>query len=172
MRAYGKMWLRRWDDPEWVALSHTAQWLYDAMVSSSKNSAVGVLEWRPKQFAKLSGAMNLDLLNAAFDELRQGLFIVFDEDVDLVLIRSYVRNDDVVTNTNMMVAVVKAWRQIGSIDLKRVAVHEFHRLRADFPKAGIWEHDAMIQTLKTAPLDPKEYVAKTWSSFLAETPAF
>lgn len=171
MRQFGKTLLRRWDDPDWISLSHTAQWLYDAFVSSSKLSGVGAIEWRPKQFAKLSSAMTLDLLDAAFDELRQGLYIVFDESVDQVLVRSYVRND-VFGNKNMTIAAVKAWRQLGSIELKRVAVFEFLRLREDFPTAPIWEHEDMIQTLKTPPLDPKEYVAETWPGYLGMAPVF
>lgn len=163
------MLLRRWDDPEWIKLSHTAQWLYDALVSSSKLSAVGVVEWRPRQFAKLSGAMNLDLLEAAFAELRQGLYVVYDEEVELVLIRSYLRNDDVVMNTNMMVAAVKAWRQIGSIDLKQVVVNELSRLKVDFPTSKAWEHADVIQTFKTGGIEAREYVAKTWPEYVDMT---
>jgi hypothetical protein len=151
------MKLSRWDDPEWLALSHTAQWLYDTMVSSAKLSSCGVLEWRPKQFRKLSAAMTIDLLEAAFTELRERLYVVYDEEVELVLIRSFIRNDDVVHNKNMMVNVIKSWRQVGSIELKRVMTFELLRLKSEQPEQAIWSHPEMIQTLRTPPLDPEEW---------------
>lgn len=167
MRTFGKMKLSRWDDPDWIALSHTAQWLYDAMVSSAKLSSCGVIEWRPKQFKKLSAAMTVDLIESAFQELRERLYVVYDDDVELALIRSFVRNDDVVTNRNMMVNVIKAWRQIGSIELKQVVIFELLRLKAEHPDQAIWTHPDMIQTLRTPPLDPQK-----WTGYVKDDPFF
>ena len=105
--------------------------------------------------------MTLELLESAFEELREGLFVVYDEEVDLVLVRSFVRNDDVVTNRNMMVNVVKSWRQCGSMPLKQILVHEFLRLRDDYSDQAIWAHPDMIQTLRTPPINPKQFLEDT-----------
>lgn len=156
-RKFGKIQLRRQDDPDWIGLSMPAQWLYDNLVGSAKLSPCGVLEWRPKQVRKLAGALTIDVIEAAFWELRERLYVVYDEDVELVLIRSFIRNDDVVHNKNMMISVVKAWRQVGSMELKRVIVHELLRLKTEQPDQAIWAHADMVQTLRTPPLDPEEW---------------
>ena len=157
-RKYGKTHLKRWDKPEWVALSVVAQWLYDALVSQAALSPCGAMEWKPKQIRKLAGALSIDVLEAAMQELREGLFVVLDEDVDVLLIRSFIRNDVDVSNKNMMISVMKAWQRIGSMDLKRVVIFELLRLRDEQPEQAIWSHEAMLDAfVTTPPLDPQKF---------------
>jgi hypothetical protein len=157
-RQFGKTHIKRWDKPEWVALSVTAQWLYDALVSNANLSQCGAMEWKPKQMKKLAGALSLDVLESAMLELREGLFVVLDEDVDVLLVRSFIRNDVDVSNKNMMVSVIKAWQRIGSMELKRVVIFELARLRAEQPDQAIWAHKDMLAAFQTTPpLDPQKF---------------
>lgn len=148
MRSYGKIKLSAQSDPEWRQLSHTAQWLYWALVGSEKLSACGVIEWRPKLFAALSPTLNAAGVESALDELRAKKYVVLDEETDELLLRSFIRNDDVVSNKNMMVSVVKAWRMIYSLRLRGVVVHELLRLKAEHGQYAIWEHPEMIDAIK------------------------
>lgn len=157
-RKFGKTHIRRWSQPEWVALSPMAHWLYDCLVSQAALSQCGAMEWKPKQIRKLAATLSLDVLESAMQELREGLFVILDEDVDVLLVRSFIRNDVEHSNRNMMVSVVKAWHQIGSLELKRIVVFELLRLRDEQPELAIWAHGDMVELLRTAPpLDPQKY---------------
>jgi hypothetical protein len=135
-----------------------AQWLYDALVSQAALTQCGAMEWKPKQVRKLAAALSLEVLEAALQELREGLFIVLDEDVDVLLVRSFIRNDVELSNRNMMVSVVKAWHQIGSIELKQIVIFELLRLRDEQPELAIWAHKDMVEAFHTTPpLDPQKF---------------
>ena len=61
-------------------------------------------------------------------------------------------------NRNMMVSVVKAWHQIGSMELKRVVIFELLRLREEQPELAIWAHRDMVEAFNTTPpLDPQKF---------------
>lgn len=154
MRTYGKIKLSAARDTEWRQLSHTAQWLYWALIGSENLTACGGMDYKPKHLAALSTTMTVDGVEGAMDELREAHFVVLDDETDELLIRSFVRNDDVVLNRNMMVAVVKAGRKLASLRLQGVLAFELLRLRHEFPQATIWEHPEMIDTLHRAtPVD-------------------
>lgn len=136
-----------------------AQWLYDALVSQAALSQCGAMEWKPKQIRKLAATLSLEVLESAMQELREGLFVILDEDVDVLLIRSFIRNDVEHSNRNMMVSVIKAWHQIGSMELKQVVIFELMRLRAEQPELAIWAHKDMVEAFQTTPpLEPQKYV--------------
>lgn len=159
-RKYGKTHIKRWNSPEWIALSPMAQWLYDALVSQAALSQCGAMEWKPKQIRKLAATLSLDVLESAMQELREGLFVVLDEDVDMLLIRSFIRNDVDVSNRNMMVSVIKAWQCIGSMELKQIVIFELGRLRDEQPDLAIWAHKDMAEAFQTTPaLDPAKFVS-------------
>lgn len=156
-RQYGKTHIKRWNSPDWRALSPIAQWLYDALVSNANLSQCGSMFWHPKVMKKLAATLTLEVLESAMQELREGLFVVLDEEVDEVLIRSFIRNDVDVTNRNMMVSVIKAWDCIGSMNLKQVVIFELQRLRDEQPDLAIWEHPKMLGAFQTTPpLDPRK----------------
>ncbi|AMM44501.1 helix-turn-helix DNA binding domain protein [Arthrobacter phage BarretLemon] len=172
MRTYGKLKLSVQSDPEWRQLSHTAQWLYWALVGNENLTACGAMDWKPKHIAALSPTINLDGVESALEELRAYKYVVLDEETDELLLRSFVRNDDVVHNKNMMVAVIKAWRKLASLHLRGVVVHELLRLKQESPQYAIWEHLEMIDALRrTQPVnvfdsdapDDQESVPASWA---------
>ena len=157
MRTFGKIKLSAQRDADWRALSHTAQWLYWALIGSESLTACGAMDYKPKHLQALSPTMNVGGIEAAMDELRARHFVVLDDETDELLIRSFVRNDDVVLNRNMMVAVVKAGRKLASLRLQGVLAFELLRLKQDYPQAGIWEHPEMIDTLvRATPIDVRD----------------
>ncbi|ASR80668.1 replication initiation protein [Arthrobacter phage Piccoletto] len=157
MRTFGKIKLSAQSDPDWRGLSHTAQWLYWSLVGSESLTACGAMDYKPKHLQALSPTMNVAGVEAAMDELRAQKYVVLDEETDELLLRSYVRNDDVVLNKNMMVAVIKAWRKLASLKLRSVVVFELLRLKQEHPQAGIWEHPEMVDALRrTTPIDVRD----------------
>lgn len=160
-RKYGKTHIKRWNSPEWRALSPIAQWLYDALVSNANLSQCGSMDWKPKIMKTLAATLTVDVLDSAMRELREGLFVILDEEVDELLIRSFIRNDVEHSNRNMMVSVVKAWDRIGSMDLKQVVIFELLRLRDEQPDLAIWAHKDMLDALQTTPpLDPRKLLVE------------
>ncbi|ALF01248.1 replication initiation protein [Arthrobacter phage Brent] len=157
MRKYGKIKLSAQSDPDWRALSHTAQWLYWALIGSEALTACGSMDYKPKHLQALSPTMNTAGVDAAMDELRARKFVVLDEETDELILRSFIRNDEVVPNPNMMVAVIKAWRKLASLKLRSVIVFELLRLKQENPDARIWDHPEMREALsRTTPIDIRD----------------
>ncbi|ASR78069.1 helix-turn-helix DNA binding domain protein [Arthrobacter phage Timinator] len=147
MRRYAKLQMTIWADEDWRNVSHTAQWLYTALISQQGLSACGVRDWKPKLFAALSPTMNRDGVESALEELIAKKYVVLDDETDELLIRSFVRNDEVHTNRNMMISAVKAQRCIVSLRLAAIVVHEMKRLRDEHPDFNCWEHPEIMKTL-------------------------
>jgi len=140
-----------WTNEEWLDLSVTAQWLYQRLVTHRKVSLAGVVEWRPKGLTQSAVGASLELIEAAAAELAEARFIVFDESTDEALIRSFVRNDGMLSQPNMATAVANAYADTGSRRLRGVIVFELLRLKDDQPGLR-W--DRLAEVLNKPSIDP------------------
>lgn len=115
-------------DEDYLALTRDAQWLYGALMVDV--DFIGVAEWKPSRLTKRSvGTTLLDVERAAA-ELQEKLFIVVDRDTEEVLIRTFVKYDGLYKQPNMCVAMVKAFRKVGSPEIRGVISHELNRISA------------------------------------------
>lgn len=113
-------------DDDYLALTRDAQWLYGALMVDV--DFIGVAEWKPSKMMKRSiGTTVLDVERAGA-ELQEKLFIVIDRDTEEVLIRTFVKYDGLYKQPNMCVAMVKAFRKIGSPEIRGVISHELNRI--------------------------------------------
>jgi hypothetical protein len=114
-------------DPDYKGLTRDGQWLYGALLLDV--DFVGVADWSPKKIAKHAiETTALDVERAAA-ELRAKLFIVVDDETDEVLVRTFIKHDGLYKQPNMCVAMVKAFRKIGSPVIQGVIAHELHRIK-------------------------------------------
>ncbi|QGJ93498.1 RepA-like replication initiator [Arthrobacter phage Mufasa8] len=129
-----------WRNEDWLDLSVTAQWLYERLLSHEEVSLAGVVDWRPARLTQSAVGASIQLIEAAAVELAERKFIVFDEGTEEALIRSFVRNDGLLKQPNMGIAVAKAYAATGSRKLRGVLVYELQRLREDQPDLKGWAH--------------------------------
>lgn len=77
------------------ALTPLAQWAYWMLLSQPQISNLGVLAYTPEKWARLAGGLTVDTVESAIDELAEGRYVILDRDVGELLVRTFVKHDNV-----------------------------------------------------------------------------
>lgn len=147
-----------WNDDDFRRLTPPAQLLYLQLLTSATLTYAGVADWRPKRLAALAGGRSAAEVEKAAQELEAGLYVVIDEETEEVLIRSFLKHDGLLQKPNVTKAMVTAYGQVYSLDLKGVIVHELNRLVEKFPT---WRGFALREVqdlISNRSVDPRELV--------------
>lgn len=128
MAEYGKLFSRIWSDPEFTALDARAQQLYALLISHSSRNLAGVLPLTLKRWASSTHDATIDNVTDALNQLSANKFLVIDWDTEEVLIRTFIRNDEVYRQPNLMKSARKLARQVQSAALKWALHDEMVRL--------------------------------------------
>lgn len=148
-----------WADPDFKALSESAQRLYMLMLTHPSLSACGVLDWREPKLAAFAADSDVRKLRAAAYELGRGAFIAIDPDTEEALVRSFVRHDGKLKSPNPTRAVVKAYGSIGSRKLMQIVSVEVRRACEEHPEwKGIPFAEEIIKQFPEANSNPSEMV--------------
>lgn len=145
-----------WLDDEWRACTPAAQHLYLLLLTDPELSYCGVADWKPARIAQRAAEWTLLEVMRAAVELSMKFFLVFDQDTEEVLVRSYLRHDGLLLQPRMAVSVANAFGSIGSNKIRAVVVHELSRLRKESPDLGGWEKPQMKTVLRQASANAKE----------------
>ncbi|MGW6121470.1 hypothetical protein ACWFRF_20680 [Nocardia sp. NPDC055165] len=156
-REHARIWLRIWSDDHFRALSPQAQHLYFVLLTSPSLSYAGVCDWRPGRIAANAHGWTAGEVVEAGAELVRTLYVVIDEDSEEALLRSFIRNDDILKNPNVAVSMSIAFGGIASSVLRGVVVHELKRLYADRPESKGWGRDVVTALLDRTAIDPATY---------------
>lgn len=132
-REFAQIRLDIWADDDWRDLSCCAQWLYLHLLSSPALNFAGVTDWRPARIAAVTADLRAPDVEMFAVELEQGDFVVIDRETEECLIRSWVKHDGLLANSNMCKAFVKAHATVGSGVLRAVIVDQLARLREKAP---------------------------------------
>lgn len=128
MAEYGKLLSRIWLDPQFTALDARPQQVYCLLISYSTRNLAGVLPLTLKRWAKATADATADILTDALCVLVDRNFVAIDWDTEEVLVRTYIRNDEVFKQPNLMTAARKFALQIESQGLRWVLHDELLRL--------------------------------------------
>lgn len=154
-RDHARIRLDIWDDEDFCNLTTTAQWLYFRVLSHASLSYCGVADWRPGRLAASANDATASDIEAFAIELERGNYFVVDRDTEEVLVRSFVKHDELMGKWNMASAVARTWSEVASKPLKGVVVHELHRLMGAGAD-GKWDRDDVQKVLKRRRLTPSE----------------
>lgn len=140
-REHARIWLDINDDDDFEQLGPIAQWLYvRVLLTDATLNYCGVADWRPKRLLRKAAGLTLgDVLGAAA-ELEQKRYALFDLDSEEVLVRSYIRRDELLRNPKMAATVIKAYPAIASSTLRAAVVTEVLRIKAEHPEYSSWAH--------------------------------
>ena len=155
-REYAQIKLAIWADDDWRDLSPLARYLYLTLLTSPTLSHCGVADWRPARIAALNG-MQPEEVEYHGGELVDSLHLLIDDESEEVLIRSFVRNDGLMKQPKMAVAMASAHAAVASKELRGVIVHELNRLRADHPDLHGWGPERAKELLGMRSVDPSTY---------------
>lgn len=139
-RDYGRIRVTIWQDHDFTSLSIHAQQLYFYLITQSKLDMAGITNWRPRMAMKSAQGWTEEAMKGALDELEGGLYVLLDEETDELLVRSFIRNDEIMRSPNLAKAMQKAWRGMDSDILRGVVSFEVNRLIKEDPSLKGSEH--------------------------------
>jgi len=120
---YGKLLSRIWSDPDFIALDARAQQVYCLLLSFPTRNHAGVLPLTLKRWARCTAGTAIEDVVAALRTLAAARFVVVDWESEELLVRTYIRNDEVYRQPNVMKSALKSARQVQSAAL-RWALHD------------------------------------------------
>lgn len=130
-RNFGRILARIWDDEDFLALEPSQQRLYCFLLTQSNLNHAGLLPLTLRKWAKKAKGLTVAALRADLEVLDDARFIVVDEDTEELLIRSFVRNDDVYKQPRVMGSMVSGAGEIESKRLRRALLAEMDRIPVD-----------------------------------------
>lgn len=161
-REYARVRLNMAEDPEYLDLTVDAQHLYaNILLIDPSLSYCGIADWRPVRLTQRAKDLTLDRIMAAAAVLEEARFALFDPDTEEVLVRTLVRNDELLRNPKMALSVVKAYQGAASRTLRAAVVTELHKARETQSDFSSWtspmSKDALARLLDLPALDPADY---------------
>jgi len=134
-----------WSDNDFKALSPRAQWLYMLLLSQPGLSHVGTLAITLRRWAAYSTGCTVEDVEKLLAELEQHPFVVIDWDTEELLIRSFIRNDGVFKQPNVLVTACKDATAVVSLRLRSV-------LRDELLRLPLTDEDMLKTTSRKTPL--------------------
>ncbi|MGX6508265.1 hypothetical protein [Rhodococcus sp. SJ-2] len=130
-REHGRILSKIWRDPDFRALSESAQRLYLLLLSQPNVSNAGTLPLQISKWSKGCDSTDDDDIRRSMAELAHRDFAYFDADTEEALIRSYIRNDGVLKQPNIMKNALRCARAIESEYLRLAMAIELRKIGRD-----------------------------------------
>lgn len=129
-REHGRLLVRIWRDQLWLERNRDEQWLYEALIAQADVNNAGVLALRPRRWARLAQGTTEEEVRKALDGLADTRFVVVDEITEELLIRSFVRNDGVAKQPNVLISACRQALQVESETIRAALAEELTRVLA------------------------------------------
>lgn len=127
-RTHGKLLCSIWSDRDFRALDRTTQGMYMFLLSQDRLDYAGVLQVTMRNWASTADGLTVGEVQDTLDVLEKHRFIVVDHDTEELMVRTFVRRDELWRQPKMMLAVVAAARKIQSPRLRLALLTELDRL--------------------------------------------
>lgn len=139
-RKYARLMVSIWDDDDYKALGLELQGLYSALLAYPLISWCGVIDYIPKRLMKIDPELTEDSLFKKIATLHNHQRIVqLDMDTDELLIRTFIKHDDIMKQPNVAKAMAKAIDRVQSDALRSIVITELGRLYIEQPNLSGWE---------------------------------
>ena len=171
-RKYAALRLDMLADVKFRALTGGAQRLYMTLLAHNTLTYCGVADWRPKRLAHYTSDSTVESIEAEGAELAAGLFIVIDEDTDEVLIRSYIKYDEVMRQWRLAASLAASFGSIVSDTIRAVVVDELEELQTANPHLPAWERSDVLLVLSKPSKSAKEIYRDSGAAWGKLTPNF
>jgi hypothetical protein len=127
-RDHARTYVAVWKDPDWRKLTQEAQHIYWMLTSSPDISYCGVLDFIPGRFVDLASNLTESKVNSAVRTLERARYLVVDRRSRELLVRSFIRHDNILARRNMGHACGRALGDVHSSTLRGAILHELARL--------------------------------------------
>lgn len=146
-----------WGDDNFRQLTPGDQHLLFVVTASPSISHCGVADWRPGRIAALAAGWTAAAVRDTAADLIERLYLVVDESTEEVLVRSFIRDEELMRQPKMAVAVARAHDSVASAVLRGVIVHELRWIKEESPELACWASTKVAETLAKASVDPSTY---------------
>lgn len=127
-RDHARVLLSIWGDDDWRSLPAAAQRTYILALSQPGLSYAGVVPYLPGRWSKLAPDTSQPAIRRSVATLAERRYVVLDEDTEELLLRTFVRHDNVLRFPNVAVAMARQFRQIASPQIRTAFLDELHDL--------------------------------------------
>ena len=131
MSKYVRVMRSIWTDPDWLALSSRSKMIYLQLISQANISKAGVLPTVPRRWASMYPDLDVDDILASIDDLSTAGFVLVDEDTEELLVRTYMRYDEMYAQPNGRKAILAATDEIVSGTLRATVEEELEDLTGE-----------------------------------------
>lgn len=138
-REHARIQTAIWIDDDFLDLTREAQHLYFVMTTQMTLNFCGVTTWHTGRISQLAAGWTVAEVEEAAAELSQNRYLIIDDTTGEVLVRSFIRNDGLLSSPNITKAMYRTFSEIGSRTLRGVVVHELKRLNQEQPHLKGWE---------------------------------
>jgi hypothetical protein len=119
-RAHGKILTDIWVDPDFLALGPLDQWAYFMLLSQTKLSLVGSMDYEPHRWTAKAAGLTPDALDWALYALERAGFVCIDRTTRELLVRSMTRHDGLrANNPKILKGMWGQWKSPCSTVLRR-----------------------------------------------------
>lgn len=145
-----------WGDADFRNLTPQAQSLWMKLYTHPALNYCGVVDFHPGRLAALSLEQTpLDIMVAA-QELSTKHWIVVDQDTDEVMVRGFIRHDELLKQWRLAISAAKAYAGIGSNKIRAVVVNEVLRYRKENPDLRAWDEPLVKALLRQPAVDVRD----------------
>lgn len=130
-RDHARLYVHIWTDPDFIELSAVAKLIYLQLLSQPKLAYSGVLDLAAKRWARSHPDLDVATVRAALSELDAARFLVVDQETEEVLVRSFIRRDELWKQPNMLRGALRVAFEIVSPILRAALARELRRLPAE-----------------------------------------
>jgi hypothetical protein len=124
MADYGKLFCRIWANEDFRKLSARDQQLYCLLISFPTRNLAGVLPLTIKRWSHCTADSSEKKIADSLNALNDARFIVLDTETEEVLVRTFIRNDEVYKQPNLLKAALKDAKRTESMTLRLVIRQE------------------------------------------------
>jgi hypothetical protein len=135
-RTEARLYVSIWDDEDFLALPSSAQRLYMFLISQKDLTFCGVIPLRITRWARKAKGLTITDVRGDLELLTAGSqpFIIMDDDTGELLVRTFVRNDRIWRQPNLMKSARAAAQLIESATIRAALIKDLERLRPEVAK--------------------------------------
>lgn len=137
-REYARRLVSTWMDKDFKALDLAHQGLYDALSASPDLGRCGVMPWMPDRIAQCAEGLTGAKVAKMVGLLVERDFLRLDRAFGELMVRSYVRHDNVLGVPNVSKSMARAYRHILSPYIRDSFIRELARLMVENPDLPGW----------------------------------
>jgi hypothetical protein len=130
-RSHARILTSIWDDPDFQVLSVPAQRLYLLLLSQDSLNNAGRILLTVRRWSNGCKATTPADIRKSLAELDAHRFVVVDEDTEEVLVRSFIRNDGILKQPQMMKNALREALAVNSPRLRAVLAAELRKLHRE-----------------------------------------